>query len=314
MAPTYLSPGVYVEEVDGGSKPISGVSTAVAAFVGFTQKGPPNTPTLVTNWTQFVDSFGDFMEGSYMAHSVYGYFNNGGGNCYIVRIGAPAGTEDSEAPPAMAALPSRASSPADTLRISSIGPAEEAADVTIEVSDASPPEDGGDAPDDTFKITVRKGSTEEVFDNLTLRRGRGARNVETVVNDPQTGSKLIQVADLSAAGSMAERRPNAGTFNLAAPAAPTTEIAVAPNDFEGSAAERSGMGGLEAVDDVTMVVAPDVMAALNAGAIDLEGRPGRAHGHDNPLREDGRPGSHIRLPSGNEAAGDSELACERSQL
>ena len=243
----------------------------MAAFVGFTQKGPPNTPTLVTNWTQFVDSFGDFMEGSYMAHSVYGYFNNGGGNCYIVRIGAPAGTEDSEAPPAMAALPSRASSPADTLRISSIGPAEEAADVTIEVSDASPPEDGGDAPDDTFKITVRKGSTEEVFDNLTLRRGRGARNVETVVNDPQTGSKLIQVADLSAAGSMAERRPNAGTFNLAAPAAPTTEIAVAPNDFEGSAAERSGMGGLEAVDDVTMVVAPDVMAALNAGAIDLEG-------------------------------------------
>ena len=38
--PTYLSPGVYVEEIDGGSKPIAGVGTAVAAFVGFTKKGP----------------------------------------------------------------------------------------------------------------------------------------------------------------------------------------------------------------------------------------------------------------------------------
>ena len=88
MAPTYLSPGVYVEEVDGGSKPIEGVPTAVAAFVGFAEKGPVNTPTLVTNWTQFVEGFGDFMEGFFLAHSVYGYFNNGGGRAYIVRLGA----------------------------------------------------------------------------------------------------------------------------------------------------------------------------------------------------------------------------------
>ena len=32
--PQYLSPGVYVEEVDSGSRPIEGVGTAVAAFVG----------------------------------------------------------------------------------------------------------------------------------------------------------------------------------------------------------------------------------------------------------------------------------------
>ncbi len=61
--PTYLSPGVYVEEVDGGSKPIAGVGTAVAAFVGFAQKGPVNQLTLVTNWTQYVEAFGEFMEG-----------------------------------------------------------------------------------------------------------------------------------------------------------------------------------------------------------------------------------------------------------
>src|SRR5262249_27909554 len=86
--PNYLSPGVYVEEVSSGSKPIEGVGTAVAAFVGFAERGPVNTPTLVTNWTQYTQNFGEFIEGSYLAHSVYGYFLNGGGAAYVVRVGA----------------------------------------------------------------------------------------------------------------------------------------------------------------------------------------------------------------------------------
>src|SRR4051795_10350696 len=103
--PNYLSPGVYVEEMEAGSRPIEGVGTAVAAFVGLAAQGHFNTPTLVTNWSQFVSAFGDFMEGSYLAHSVYGYFNNGGGACYVVRVG-----EDGAAPTA------RASSPAGPTR------------------------------------------------------------------------------------------------------------------------------------------------------------------------------------------------------
>ncbi len=62
--PSYLSPGVYVEEVSSGSKPIEGVGTAVAAFVGFAEKGPLNEPVLVTNWTQFTQTFGEFVEGA----------------------------------------------------------------------------------------------------------------------------------------------------------------------------------------------------------------------------------------------------------
>src|SRR6478672_4108326 len=84
--PQYLSPGVYVEEVEAGSRPIEGVGTAVAAFVGLAAQGPVNTPTLVTNWSQFVSTFGDFVPGSYLAHAVYGYFLNGGGTAFIVRI------------------------------------------------------------------------------------------------------------------------------------------------------------------------------------------------------------------------------------
>src|SRR3954467_849568 len=87
--PTYLTPGVYVEEVPSANKPIEGVSTSVAAFVGLTPGGPVNTPMRISNWTQFSKIFGDpnnpdngpFMEGTYMAHSVYGFFQNGGSNC-----------------------------------------------------------------------------------------------------------------------------------------------------------------------------------------------------------------------------------------
>src|SRR5256885_12710267 len=89
--PTYLSPGVYVEEVESGSRPIEGVGTAVAAFVGFAGQGPFNTPTLVSNWGQFTATFGEFAEDSYLAHAVYGYFSNGGGNCYVIRVGGSRG-------------------------------------------------------------------------------------------------------------------------------------------------------------------------------------------------------------------------------
>ena len=79
--PTYLSPGVYVEEVASGSRPIEGVGTSVAAFVGLAPRGALNAPTLVTNWSQYVAEFGEFTEGYYLAHSVYGFFNNGGTVC-----------------------------------------------------------------------------------------------------------------------------------------------------------------------------------------------------------------------------------------
>src|SRR3954470_21444257 len=93
--PTYLTPGVYVEEVPSANKPIEGVSTSIAAFVGLAPGGPVNTPMRISNWTQFVKIFGDpnepdngpFMEGAYLAHSVYGFFLNGGSLCWVVRVG-----------------------------------------------------------------------------------------------------------------------------------------------------------------------------------------------------------------------------------
>ena len=92
MATSYLSPGVYVEEVDRGHKPIEAVGTNTVGFLGESSKGPVNEPILVTNWSQFVKTFGDFQHCSvHLAHAVYGFFNNGGSRCFVVNCGAPEG-------------------------------------------------------------------------------------------------------------------------------------------------------------------------------------------------------------------------------
>ena len=88
MATSYLSPGVYVEEVDRGTKPLEMVGTSTAAFIGECKVGPVNQPVLVTNWSQFTKQFGDFQNSDYLAHAVYGFFNNGGGRAFIVNVGS----------------------------------------------------------------------------------------------------------------------------------------------------------------------------------------------------------------------------------
>jgi hypothetical protein len=88
-------PGVYIQEIDVLG-PIAGVATSVAAFVGPALAGPANTPTLVTNWTQFINTFGvpdqDGNQNPYifappmmMAPAVRGFFDNGGTMAWIVR-------------------------------------------------------------------------------------------------------------------------------------------------------------------------------------------------------------------------------------
>jgi hypothetical protein len=114
MATSYLSPGVYVEEVDRGSKPIEAVGTNTVGFIGESMMGPVNQAVLVTNWTQFVKTFGDFTQSTFLAHAIYGFFNNGGSRCYIVNVGAPANLDLSPADKAAAADRAAATAPATT--------------------------------------------------------------------------------------------------------------------------------------------------------------------------------------------------------
>jgi Bacteriophage tail sheath protein len=86
--PNYSSPGVYIEELPA-TGPIEGVGTSTAGFIGPALMGPLKTPTLVTSWTQFKNTFGDYISipRCYMANAVEGFFKNGGTLAYIVRVG-----------------------------------------------------------------------------------------------------------------------------------------------------------------------------------------------------------------------------------
>src|SRR3954463_4769813 len=86
MATSYLSPGVYIEEVDRGSKPIEAVGTSTAAIIGESSVGPTNEAVLCTNWAQFTRTFGDFSHSTHLAHAVYGFFNNGGTKAFICNV------------------------------------------------------------------------------------------------------------------------------------------------------------------------------------------------------------------------------------
>ena len=64
--PEYLAPGVYVEEIERGPKPIEGVATSTAAFLGATERGP-SRPRLVTSYSEYLRSFGDiFADAAYV--------------------------------------------------------------------------------------------------------------------------------------------------------------------------------------------------------------------------------------------------------
>jgi phage tail sheath protein FI len=94
LMPEYLSPGVYVEEVSGGIKPIEGVGTSTGAFIGVAARGPvagaqyedgPGRPVLITNFTEFTRTFGSVMPGEFLAYAVQQFFGEGGTRCYVAR-------------------------------------------------------------------------------------------------------------------------------------------------------------------------------------------------------------------------------------
>ena len=254
--PTYLSPGVYVEERPAGSAPIEGVGTAVAAFVGLAPQGPVNQATLISNWKQFVDTFGDFTADGYLAHAVYGYFLNGGGNCFVVRIGAGGATEPTaEAQLGVAAADGGAPPTRYVVRALSPGAAGNA--ISVEITDAS---EGGD---ENFKLIVRRNNrVEEQFDNLSVA-GKGKASATSAVKSASQLIDLVEVANAPTA------RPVNSTINLVAPV--PTPARLEPSDYVGDVADRTGIGGLETIDEITMVCVPDVMAAYQKGIIDLDG-------------------------------------------
>lgn len=87
--PNYLTPGVYVEEVPSGARPIQAVGTSTAGFVGVAPDPTvrPHEPVAINSWSQFLRVFAPGSRkanATHLAQAVYGFFLNGGGRCYVV--------------------------------------------------------------------------------------------------------------------------------------------------------------------------------------------------------------------------------------
>ena len=263
--PTYAAPGVYVEEVVSTQKVLSAAPTAVAAFVGFTERYPTDDPTdpdglapkLVTSWGQFEALFGSFTPGAVLPLSVYGYFANGGSLAYIVRVPntAPSGE------PSRRELPAADRALGLPLAVESIEPD---ATITIQVSTQDTDEEGPSP----FSIDVLSGPTiVESFPDLTLDKGK--RNVATVINGTSTRIKVnVLLDDKTDLSSQIEvLRPGLYSLEKATP----TPVPVTGRKFAGSETTRQGINGLAVADDVTMVIVPDLITAATKadGSLDL---------------------------------------------
>ncbi|MEM7335778.1 MAG: phage tail sheath C-terminal domain-containing protein [Chloroflexota bacterium] len=158
--PEYLAPGVYVEEVSSGAKPIEGVSTSTAGFVGLAERGP-ESPQFITSWTEFQRIYGGYVPNqSYLAYAVEGFFINGGQRCFVTRVVA----KDAK----------RAQKTINKLTIAAIGRGQAGAEITVTVAPASQP--------NQQKLTVQYGEIVEVYDNLTHTAG-ATNNIATTLNN-----------------------------------------------------------------------------------------------------------------------------------
>ncbi|HEV7991903.1 MAG TPA: phage tail sheath family protein [Gemmatimonadaceae bacterium] len=88
----YLHPGVYIEEISRGPRPIEGVPTSTAALIGEAERGSI-TPRLVTSYKDYQRWFGDvFGDHNFLPYAANGFFENGGRRAFICRIVGEAST------------------------------------------------------------------------------------------------------------------------------------------------------------------------------------------------------------------------------
>ena len=303
MAATYLTPGVYVEEVPSGSATLSAGATAVAAFVGFTAKAPKDDPAdpdglkprLVTNWLQFEELYGGFVPGAMLPHSVYGYFNNGGSMAYIVRVPH---TEPSKEPGQLAlASGDRALGPA--LEFTTVEPN---ADVSVSVTPEPPAADAGDDTPPTYRVDVVEGrETVESFPGVTLGGAADTINKTSTTREGRNQDRRRSARCRSA------HDPNGDPFDRAG-------------------AGHSGRGARSGVRRIRVRAHRHQRTDDRRGRHDGHrsrprhgGHQGGRHdrprpvevgaaGADQPLRRSGQPYGRARLPARHEPAADQGVA------
>jgi hypothetical protein len=324
----YRSPGVYLKEAaEGRFVRVEAVPMSVTAFLGLAQRGPVHVPCRLTSFAQFRDVYGAFLPHAYLAHAVFGYFANGGRECYVNRV-APLADGGDPAGATRAHLVLRARSGAELFALTASSEGSWGNGIKVQVGDPQRPTSTlavADVPAGASAVRVRStrgfapGAVVELSDGgasqMMVLTGVSGDQLQwpaeqrTRVRFAATGPtrvtalefRLVLVCDgqreefdnlstdarseryaprvVSATSrlvTLADRRPGLDVLD---PPAPVSEFALAGgrdglesltvDDFVGFSegpGRRGGLAALEAIDEIGLVVAPDIMAARELSA------------------------------------------------
>jgi hypothetical protein len=276
--PEYLAPGVYVEEISTGPRPIEGVSTSTTGFVGQTERGPL-LPRLVTSWDGFVRWYGEYVDripgGSpckFLPYAVRGFFDNGGQRLFIARVVPPGAT------------PASSDQGNGAMLVEASGPGNWGKNILLRVRSASVAK-AGTATANWFRLTLlyyrdgipnpfvdptdinkfgdpnrRDPDVIEDFDNLSVL-STDSNFAQSVING---GSKLIKVTvtarppDVEFPNAVLDQGGNPGQGDPGIP-----EFQGDPNN---PIEKRTGLLGLAGIRDISLIAIPDEVVLPNIRA------------------------------------------------
>ncbi len=255
--PEYLAPGVYIEEIERGPKPIEGVATSTAAFLGETERGPIK-PRLVTSYNDYLRTFGDiYADDKFLPFAARGFFDNGGKRCYIARI---LGQNNIVANVDIGDLNVRAVGPGDwgNSIFAKVGPgttldqAGLAIGFKLQVAYWSRPPEAFFDPFDN-RDQLPRPTMEEEFDDLSVDN-TSSNYFEKLVNNGN--SSLVELESLNDSPAL-PTDPASAQLDEGANGDP-----IIASDFKGEHQEADKRTGLEALNldqyrTVAVVYAPD---------------------------------------------------------
>jgi phage tail sheath protein FI len=271
--PVYLSPGVYIEEIPSGARPIEGVSTSTAAFVGPAERGPAGEAVLIGKLDDYKTTYGDIVsETDAMGLAVQAFYLNGGKAAYICRLAGGGAAAASAAILGEGSGGTPTADPVLVISASSVGAWGN--DLYIVVDKPNPDattfnllvghqEDGRFVADETFRdLTMREGDESYVLSLV----GDQSNLVEVTLGPAaEIGGAAAQYADATIRGGDTGTAADYFSAGLGGSTAETLSIAVNGRVFELIPVDLSAatIAGADHDDDAD-AISDAVEAAIHA--------------------------------------------------
>jgi len=248
----YLSPAVYVEELSSGVKPLEGVGTSTAGFVGHAVKGPIGIATPINNFGEFQTRFGGFSSEALLPFGVKAFFDEGGGSCYVVRTCHYDNADQPTAVGASRTYNAVGDNNQAALRVEAVSAGIWGNDITVLIQHPA-------APPATFRMQVfQSGVAIETFDGLSM----DATLNDYVVTRINGTSQNIKVTDLippASALTVANRRPTPTAGAIPDPLQNGNDglAGLTADDYVGKASVGNGLNAFNKIVDVNIIAVPE---------------------------------------------------------